>query len=118
MNRIFLMLMMAFITLSVSAQEWKNWEKHDIKRFYVEISEEQAEDRYDAEEFGDRWFVPTKIPAGEYSVEMGEKIESKFWRFKGTKYFALFTFNPFLWKWDEGVLVSDGRNGTFYKKED
>ena len=49
---------------------------------------------------------------------LAEKVESKFWRFNGTKYYALFTFNPFLWKWDEGVLVSDGKNGTFYKKED
>ena len=118
MKKSFLMLMMAFVTLSISAQEWKEWEKHDNKRFSVEISEEDVEDHYDAEEFGGRWFIPTKIPSGEYSVEMGEKVESKFWRFNGTKYYALFTFNPFLWKWDEGVLVSDGKNGTFYKKED
>lgn len=102
---------------SAYGQEWEEWEEHEIKQFYVEIDENDADNYYDAEEFGGRWFIPTRIQYGEYSVEIGEKIESRFYRFNGTKYFALFRYTPYLWRWDEGVLVSEGRSGTFYKEE-
>lgn len=119
MKRLFTMLMLAFVVgMTCQAQAWKEWDSHDIRGFYVEIDEDDAEDYDDAEEFGGRWFIPTRIPSGEYSVEMGEKVESRFWRFNGTKYFVHFRFTPFLWKWDEGVLVSEGRKGVFYEKPD
>lgn len=118
MRRFFLVLLAVFsISFYANAQAYKNWEEHDIRAFYVEVDAKKAREHYDAVEYEDRWFVPTRIQTGEYSVEIGEKIDSKFYRFNGTNYFALFRFTPFLWKWDKGVLVSDGRSGTFYKKE-
>ena len=111
-------LLLIHTATSTSAQEWKDWESHDIKAFYVEIDEDEAEYHYDAEEFGNKWFIHTRIPNGTYSIEIGDKIESKFYRINGTKYYALFVFTPFLWKWDEGILEVFGRGGTFYKKED
>ena len=27
-----------------------------------------------------------------------------------------FRYNPYLYKWDEGILEWDGYSGTFYKK--
>lgn len=103
---------------SISAQEWKDWERHDIKAFYIEIDEDDSENYYNAEEHDDRWFIPIKLKEDTYSIEIGEKLESKFYKINGTKYFVSFVFAPFLWKWDEGVLVVSGSRGTFYKKKD
>jgi hypothetical protein len=48
--------------------------------------------------------VPDKIKVGTYEVEVYEKISSKLWQTKGTSTYMLFRYNPYFYKFDEGIL--------------
>lgn len=110
---LFAILLMFPFTLMAQDPEYKKWESHDVKGLYIEI---ENENDADFEEDG-RYFQRTKrLSRGEYEVEVNEKVSSKVWKIKGTKFYILFRFNPFLYKFDKGVLEWTGSNGTFYKK--
>ncbi len=125
------------ISSATNAQEYKKWESHDIVRFYEkkeitlkkneyidldynvlnEDGETFSENRidYDDTSYGQlTYFTPTKVKSGLFEIEVNEKISSKLWGIRGVNIYILFRFNPFLWKWDEGIL--DTSNKTFYKK--
>lgn len=99
---------------------WEEWEDTDFK-IYVELqgceSLEEARN-YDSSaiEENERFFVPKSIPSGIYEVEIGDKINNKMWKINFTNIFLKFNFNPWLWKWDEGIIDTFGGRGTFYKK--
>lgn len=106
-------------TMTTSSDEWDNyekWEEHDVTGVYIEISENEKDDYYSVEEYDDRYFVSTKLKSGLYKVEMKDKVDSRFWGLAYSSLFIKFRFNPFLFKFDEGVLDWNGYNGTFYKK--
>lgn len=109
-------------TISSSNEYWEDWEDTDFK-IYVELegceSLEEAQDYdYGAIEEDGRYFIPKSISSGIYEVEIGEKVNSKMWKINHTSYFLKFKYNPWLWKWDEGVIDVFGGKGTFYKKPD
>lgn len=97
---------------SVYCQDFKEWDKHDVKAVYVEISSEKDAD----ETFDDRYFEKTKLKPGTYEIVIGEKVNSKFWKIRNTNLFIYFRFNPFLFRFNKGVLDWNGYNGDFYKE--
>ena len=105
-----------------NSEYWKDWESTDFK-IYVELenchSLEEAQD-YDlsAIEEDDRYFIEKSIPSGIYEVEVIEKVNSRMWKLKGTNLFLKFRFNPWLYKWDKGIIDTFAGKGTFYKNPD
>lgn len=94
-------------------------EKHEIKAFYVEISESEAKSYGFDETFDDRYFVKTRLQDGLYEVEVGDKLDSKFYAIRFTKFFMLFRYTPFLFKYDEGIIkvTNDLDAGEFIEKD-
>ncbi len=107
-----LLLVIPF-TIMANEPEYKKWESHDVKGLYIEIEDE---DDADLEEYGRYFQRYCRLSSGTYNIEVCEKVSSKVWQIKGTKFYILFRFNPFLYKFDEGVLEWTGSNATFYKK--
>ena len=137
LKKIVIIGIVLLISSATNAQDYKEWDSHDIVRFYEKKQVSLAKNEYidldysvlneNGESFsGNRinyddtsygqltYFTPTKVKDGIYEIEVYEKISSKLWQIKGTNIYMLFRFNPFLFKWDEGVL--DSSNKTFYKK--
>lgn len=131
--------LLTFSSLNLAAQEHKKWEQHDVKGFYEKHQMKLAKNEYlnieydaiDSDgnsiystrieykdtEYGDFiYFTTTKLNSGQYEIEVYEKVNSKLWQVKGKNIYLLFRFNPFLFKWDEGVLDVSYRDGVFYKK--
>jgi hypothetical protein len=118
-----LLLILFFTCVSVYsfAQQYKQWDDHDVIRFYEkkEITLDYNVLDKDGNEIFERtitYFVPTKVKDGAYEVEVFEKISSKLWQIKGTNLYMYFRFNPFLFKFDEGILEVSFSSGTFFKK--
>ena len=64
--------------------------------FYIEVSKAEAEKYNDYLEFDDRYFVKTKMRNGIYEIEIGDKIDSKFYQIRHSDYFMLFRYSPYL----------------------
>jgi hypothetical protein len=132
-------LLLIFTSLNLSAQEYKKWEQHDVKGFYekhqvILAKNEYVNIEYDAidkdgnsiystrieykdTEYGEFiYFAKTKLNSGLYEIEVYEKVNSKLWQVKGKNIYLFFRFNPFLFKWDKGVLDVSYNDGVFYKK--
>jgi hypothetical protein len=138
MKYLFLFLL-TFSSLNLFAQEYKKWEQNDVKGFYekhqinlknneyIEI-ENDAIDKdgnsiyssrigYNDTYYGEFiYFTKIKVKSGQYEIEVNEKVNSKLWQVRGKNLYLHFRFNPFLFKWDEGVLEVSYNNGVFYKK--
>ncbi|MDE5422123.1 hypothetical protein L3073_07875 [Ancylomarina sp. DW003] len=120
--RILLLMYLVFITTISFGQQYKEWEEHDVVKFYEkkEITleynslDENGDDMYDNDII---YYVPTKVKDDVYEIEVYEKVSSKLWQIKGTNIYMKFRYNPYLYKWDEGVLEVSYNSGTFYKKE-
>lgn len=126
MKRIILFFAVLF-ALSISnnvayAQEaeYKKWDDHDVKGLYKEVSKKEASENWNSISFGDgsdtRYFIPVKQKSGVYEIEVYEKVDSKFWSIHYSSLFILFRYNPYLYKFDEGILEWDGYSGTFYEE--
>lgn len=137
LKKLFIIGLLLIISIATNAQEYKKWESHDVvlyyekneitlkKNEYVDLDNDVLDENgetfyknrinYDDTSYGQfTYFTPTKVKKGIFEVEVNEKIASKLWQIKGINLYILFRFNPFLFKWDEGVL--DTSNGIFYKK--
>lgn len=137
LKRLVIIGIVLLISSATNAQNYKKWESQDIVRFYEknqitlkkneyvdlnnDVLNEDGETfskyriNYDDTYYGElTYFIPTKVKSAIYEIEVNEKISSKLWQIKGMNIYILFRFNPFLFKWDEGIL--DTSNRTFYKK--
>ena len=139
LKKLFTIGIVLLISSATNAQNYKEWDSHDVVRFYEKKQITLKKNEYinldnnalneDGETFSKyrinyddtyygqlTYFAPTKIKSGLYVIEVNEKISSKLWQIKGMNIYILFRFNPFLFKWDEGVLDASASNGTFYEK--
>lgn len=114
------MILLPCMQLRAEDLEYKDWDHEDVVGIYEEISAYEAFDYgYDMKfEDGDnvRYFSRVRIKSGVYEVEVKEKIDSKFWGIAYTSYFMKFRYNPYLYRYDEGILEWDGYDGVFYKE--
>lgn len=126
-------------SLSLTAQEYKKWEQHDVKEFYEKHEINLAKNEYanieysaidkngnsiystrieykDTENGKFIYFTKTEINNGLYEIEVYEKVNSKLWQIKGKNIYLLFRYNPYLYKFDSGVLDVSYNQKIFYKK--
>ncbi|MDR2963125.1 MAG: hypothetical protein LBU90_05795 [Bacteroidales bacterium] len=109
------------LSLSAFSQEYKQWNKHDVVRFYEkkEINVDYNSLDENGEELRNRnivFYVPAKMNSGTYDVEIGDKTSSKLYQVKETNLYLLFRYSPYLYRYDKGVLEVSYSSGTFYKK--
>lgn len=92
----------------------------DVRAFYVETDRSDAVSRYDHLEIDGRYFVKTTLEKGLYEIEVGEKLDSKLYAIRDTKYFMYFRYSESLYKYDEGILkVTNSLDAAeYYKKKD
>lgn len=114
MKRIFAILLILLVSIGYCNAQTTQV----IKSFYIEIPEYEAKQNGFDERYGDRFFKKTKLENGVFEIEVGDKIDSNFYGINLTKYFMLFQYNPYLFKWDKGYIkVTNGWNaGEFTKK--
>ena len=117
---VFVMLLVPLTILKAENSEYQDWENEEVVGIYKEISVYEAMDYGYSEEFEDgnetRYFTKVRLDEGLYEVEVKEKVSSRFWSINYTRYFMKFRYNPYLCKYDEGVLDWNGYDGIFYKE--
>lgn len=110
---LFICFLALFPTLNF-AQSYKNWDEHDLVRFYEKIELDSYSINAEGEEI-EEVFIPTKVKDGLYEVEV-YKISSKLYQIRGTDIYMLFRYTPYLYSFDEGVLEVSYGSGTFYEE--
>lgn len=124
MKKILLALMLCLVSIvpfsTLRADEYDNyeeWDEHEIAGVYVEISRDYAKAYgFDEGSSSARYFEKVGLEEGAYKIEVYDKVDSRFWNIRGTKYYIRFRYNPYLYNYDEGVLEWYGYSGTFYEK--
>ena len=116
MNRkIFLIIaILSVIPLITYGQSYKEWDDHDVVRFYKKIDLDSYSLDSEGEEI-DVVYVPTKVEDGVYEVEV-YKISYKLYRIQGTNIYMFFRYSPYLYSYDKGILEVSYNSGTFYEK--
>lgn len=114
MKNIILFLIMTF-SLCSYGQEYKEWDDHDVIRFYKKIELDYNSLDEDGEEI-DAVYVPTKdVEDGIYEIEV-KKVSSKLYQISGTNIYMYFRYSPYLYNYDEGILEVSYNSGTLYEK--
>jgi hypothetical protein len=128
MKKILVMMMLSIVSIvpfgTLRADEYDNyqeWEEHDVVGVYVEISRDYAkaygfDEVFDEGSSSARYFEKVRLEEGAYKIEVYDKVDTRFWGIRFTKYFIKFRYNPYLYNYDEGVLEWYGYSGTFYEK--
>lgn len=105
--------------------DFHNWGSEDIRAFYVLLdgvsnsdqADYYAREYYDGEyieEWGNYYAKTADVRSGEYEVELGERVNNKFFKIRGTDLYVLFKWSTSLSRGDEGVLDVWSAKGTFY----
>lgn len=114
-NFAFLTIILLLVVSSTSnAQNYLEWQQHDVSRFYEKIDLDYNTLDDEGEEI-DAIYVPTRIDAGLYEVEV-YKVSYKLYQIRGTNIYMYFRYSPYLYNYDEGVLSVSYGSGTFYEK--
>ena len=112
MKRLFVLV---FISLIFSSYTLNTQEEHDVVAVYEKIDLDYGTLDDEGEDIS-FVLVKTNIEKGEYKIEIGYKINSYVYNVRGTDLYIKFRFNPYLYRYDEGVLVWSGYgSGTFYE---
>ncbi len=109
-----ILLFFIFFPLVFLGQSYTDWEEHDIVRFYKKINLDYNSLDGDGEEI-DEIYVPTKVEDGAYEIEV-KKVSSKLYGVYGTEIYIYFRYSPYLYNYDEGVLIVSYNTGSFYEK--
>lgn len=117
MKKILLLLVLCLNISLVLAQEHKKWEKYEIEGFYILAkSKAEAKNYTNILREGADYYIPNEQKDEIWSTGIGKKITPKLYKLKDGEVYVLFSFPPFLFDSDEGIIeVKDGKN-TFYKK--
>ena len=117
MKRTTILIVLSLFVLQVLTfgQNYKEWDEHDVVRFYEKIDLEYYTLDDEGEEI-DEIYVPTKkVEDGLYEVAV-YKISSKLYRIQGTNIYMFFRYPPYLYNFDEGILEVSYNSGTFYEE--
>lgn len=114
MKRKLILLLTIAIPSLVFCQSYRDWDEHDIVRFYKKFDLEYYTLDEEGEEIAEI-YVPTKIDDGTYEVEV-RKVSSKLYQIYGTNIYMYFRYSPYLYDYDEGILEVSYSSGTFYEE--
>lgn len=113
-----LFLLVLCLNISIAfGQEYKKWEKYDIEGFYI-IAKTKAESKNYTNVLreGSDYYIPTEQKDETWPTGVSKKVTPKLYKLKDGEIYILFSFPPFLFDSDEGIIeVKDGK-GLFYKK--
>ena len=108
-----------FLLLLILVPMYAMADSHVVKAVYIEIEPEDREYYSSYIEVDDRYFVKTKLESGLYEIEIGDKLDSKFYAIRYSKYFLEFRYTPYLYKFDEGILkIENGYDAGKFIEED
>ena len=110
MKRILLLLVLCLNISMVLGQEYKNWDKYDIEGFYT-IAKSKAEAREGAD-----YYILTEMDDQVFPSGVSKKITPKLYKLKDTEIYIFFSFPPFLFDADNGMIEIKDNKGTFFKK--
>ena len=100
----------------VLGQEYKNWDKYDIEGFYT-IAKSKAEAKISKNVLreGADYYIPTEMDVQVFPSGISKKITPKLYKLKDTEIYVFFTFPPFLYDSDNGMIEIKNNKGVFYK---
>lgn len=101
---------------SLTAHALSEPETHDVVNIYEKKELERGTLNEEGEEI-EFVLVPTKLEAGKYDVEICDNVSPTVYNIRGTDLYVEFRFNPFLFRFDEGLLDWGYGHGTFYETE-
>lgn len=114
-----LRLILLVLCLNISmvlGQEYKNWDKYDIEGFYT-IAKSKAEAKISKNVLreGADYYIPTEMDDQVFPSGISKKITPKLYKLKDTEIYVFFTFPPFLYDSDNGMIEIKNNKGVFYK---
>lgn len=113
-------LLLLFLCLNISiaaGQEYKNWEKQDIEGFYLLAkSKEEAKNHTHVLREGADYYIPAELEDQVFPSGVNKRVTPKLYKLKDTEIYILFSFPPFLFESDNGMIEVKGNKGIFYKK--
>ena len=117
MKRILLLLVLCLNISMVLGQEYKNWEKYDIEGFYI-IAKSKAEAKISKNVLreGADYYILTEMDDQVFPSGVSKKITPKLYKLKDTEIYIFFSFPPFLFDADNGMIEIKDNKGTFFKK--
>ena len=117
MKRILLLLVLCLNISMVLGQEYKNWEKYDIEGFYI-IAKSKAEAKISKNVLreGADYYLLTAMADQVFPSGVSKKITPKLYKLKDTEIYIFFSFPPFLFDADNGMIEIKDNKGTFFKK--
>ncbi len=109
------LIVLLFVSVLFSSFTLKTQDGHDVIAIYEKIDLDYGTLDDDGEPIS-FVLVKTQIDKGEYKVEIGDKLNSYVYNLRGTDFYIKFRYSPYLYTFDEGILVWSGYgSGTFYK---
>lgn len=93
------------------------WEEHEITGIYTQAQSLEDIKRSDCIKINDDYYIPARVKNGTYDIEIGDKVDSKFYNIRNTQLYFMFRYTPYLYKFDEGYAEIYNNKGTFYKEK-
>lgn len=114
MKKILLLLVLCLNISIVLGQEYKAWEKHDIEGIYIMAKSKDEAKNYNnvLREGADYYIQEDQV----LFIRVSKRITPKLYKLKDGEMYILFSFPPFLFDSDEGMMEIKGNKGIFYKK--
>lgn len=112
MKRILLLLVLCLNISMVLGQEYKNWEKYDIEGFYI-IAKSKAEAKISKNVLreGADYYILTEMDDQVFPSGVSKKITPKLYKLKDTEIYIFFSFPPFLFDADNGMIeIKDSKH--------
>ena len=115
MKKILLLLVLCLNISIVLGQEYKAWEKHDIEGIYIMAkSKDEAKNYNNVLREGADYYIPTEQEDQVLFIRVSKRITPKLYKLKDGEMYILFSFPPFLFDSDEGMM---GIKGYFIKSQ-
>lgn len=116
MKRILLLLVLCLNISMVLGQEYKNWEKYDIEDSILLPNQKQKPRLAKCIEEGADYYILTEMDDQVFPSGVSKKITPKLYKLKDTEIYIFFSFPPFLFDADNGMIEIKDNKGTFFKK--
>lgn len=100
----------------VARSDWIGQCEYDIEGFYT-IAKSKAEAKISKNVLreGADYYIPTEMDDQVFPSGISKKITPKLYKLKDTEIYVFFTFPPFLYDSDNGMIEIKNNKGVFYK---
>lgn len=117
MKKILALLVLCLNLALAFGQEYKNWEKYEIEGFYLLAkTKAEAKNYTTVLREGADYYIPTELDDQLLPLGISKRVTPKLYKLKDTEIYILFTFPPFLFQSDSGIIEVKDNKGIFYKK--